>query len=153
MRMLSPEERQEIEEAQAISWVRMSTSSRFVDVVAQQAGLDAETLYDDSVRMAVDLTFRGVWKVLLRFASAETLVQRAAVLYSKARSIGVVRAKILSKTSAELQLSDAPNPTSRQLRSLAIASARLLELSGLQQVHYQIKPATRGATILVQWAG
>ena len=153
LRLLTTEERQEIEEAQAITWVRMSTSSRLVDVVAQQASLDADKLYDDALVVAVDSTFGGVWKVLLRFVTAELLVQRAAVLYSKARSIGVVRAEMLTATSANLHLTDAPNPTSRYLRSLAIAAARLLEISGQKQVRYVIKPNSRGAVIHMQWGG
>ena len=153
MRLLTTEERQEIEEAQAITWVRMSTSSRLVDVVAQQARLDPDKLYDDALVVAVDSTFGGVWKVLLRFVTAELLVQRAAVLYSKARSIGVVRAEMLTATSANLHLTDAPNPTSRYLRSLAIAAARLLEISGQKQVRYVIKPNSRGAVIHMQWGG
>ncbi len=153
LRLLTTEERQEIEEAQAITWVRMSTSSRLVDVVAQQARLDPDKLYDDALVVAVDSTFGGVWKVLLRFVTAELLVQRAAVLYSKARSIGVVRAEMLTATSANLHLTDAPNPTSRYLRSLAIAAARLLEISGQKQVRYVIKPNSRGAVIHMQWGG
>lgn len=153
LRLLTTEERQEIEEAQAITWVRMSTSSRLVDVVAQQASLDSDKLYDDALVVAVDSTFGGVWKVLLRFVTAELLVQRAAVLYSKARSIGVVRAEMLTATSANLHLTDAPNPTSRYLRSLAIAAARLLEISGQKQVRYVIKPNSRGAVIHMQWGG
>ena len=153
LRLLTTEERQEIEEAQAITWVRMSTSSRLVDVVAQQARLDPDKLYDDALVVAVDSTFGGVWKVLLRFVTAELLVQRAAVLYSKARSIGGVRAEMLTATSANLHLTDAPNPTSRYLRSLAIAAARLLEISGQKQVRYVIKPNSRGAVIHMQWGG
>ena len=91
--------------------------------------------------------------MLLRFVTAELLVQRAAVLYSKARSIGVVRAEMLTATSANLHLTDAPNPTSRYLRSLAIAAARLLEISGQKQVRYVIKPNSRGAVIHMQWGG
>ena len=59
LRLLTTEERQEIEEAQAITWVRMSTSSRLVDVVAQQASLDSDKLYDDALVVAVDSTFGG----------------------------------------------------------------------------------------------
>jgi hypothetical protein len=131
----------------------MSTSSRLVDVVAQQARLDSDKLYDDALVVAVDLTFGGVWKVLLRFVTAELLVQRAAVLYSKARSIGAVRVEMLTANTANLHLTEVPNPTSRYLRSLAIAAARLLEISGQKQVRYVIKPNSRGAVIHMQWGG
>ncbi len=148
--LMDPSEQREIRDAQAISWVRMATSSRFVDAVAKTAQLPAEKLYDDAVRMAVDLTYGGVWKVLLRFASAELLVKRSAMLYSKVRSIGSVRAEMVSG-GANLELNEHPGVTDRQVRSLAVASARLLEIAGEKEVRFSTRMRPDGAVIQLRW--
>ena len=147
---LEPSEQREIIDAQAISWVRMSTSNRFVDAVAKTSKLPAEKLYDDAVKMAVDLTYGGVWKVLLRFTSAEMLVKRSAMLYAKARSIGSLRAEMVPG-GANMELSEHPGATDRQVRSLIVASARLLELAGEKDVRWSKRMKADGAVIELRW--
>lgn len=148
---MAPDEQQEIIHAQAISWVRMATASKLVDVVADEARVPVEKLYDDAVKMGVDLTYGGVWKVLLRFATAEMLVKRSALLYSKARSVGALDAEMVVG-GANLELKSFPGATDRQVRSLALASARLLEIAGERDVRWTMRMKSDGAFIQLRWA-
>ncbi len=147
---MEPDERQEIVDAQAISWVRMSTASKFVDVVAAEAGLPMEKLYDDAVKMGVDLTYNGVWKVLLRFATPEMLVKRSAMMYSKARSVGTLAAEMVPG-GANLELTKFPGATERQVRSLALACGRILELAGEKDVRFSTRLRPDGAFMQLRW--
>lgn len=147
---MAPDEQQEIVHAQAISWVRMSTAAKLVDLVAAEASLPMEKLYDDAVRMGVDLTYNGVWKVLLRFATPEMLVKRSAMMYSKARSVGTLDAQMVPG-GANLELTKFPGATDRQVRSLALACARILELAGEKDVRFSLRLRPDGALMQLRW--
>ncbi len=133
---LSLEDRQEITDAQAISWIRMQTYYKLVEAAALAAWRDPDTVYDESVRRNAQLTYRGVWKVLLRFASPDTLLTRASMMYSKSRNWGKLQAAWLGESSAELRITEWPQMAERYIRSIAISSETILEITG------QRKPPT-----------
>ena len=148
---LSAEAREEIDHAQAISWIRIRTSFALVDAVALAARLDAEQLYDDAVKKSVERTYRGVWKVFLRLTSPEALLTRASLMYSKSRNWGKMSAHMLNSGDAELRVVDWPHMPERQIRSLGIASATILAITGRKSEF--VATATRdGAVIRITWA-
>ena len=148
---LSPEDRQEITDAQAISWVRMQTSYKLVEAAALAAGRDPDTVYDESVRRSAQLTYRGVWKVLLRFASPDTLLTRASMMYSKSRNWGKLQAALLGEGSAELRITEWPQMPERYIRAIAISSATILEIAGQRKAAYTFVTTRDGAVIRMRW--
>lgn len=143
--------RTEIEQATSISWVRMGSSIAFVDAAALAAMRDPDLVYDEVVKRSVEMTYGGVWRVLIRFTTAETLVTRAALLYSKSRDTGKLDAALLRPGLAELRVTEWPRMLERYIRSIAITSKTLLLLSGEREVSATHAATRDGAIIRVRW--
>lgn len=148
---LAESEREEIVSAQAISWVRMRTSFALVEAAAKAAKRDPEKVYDEAVKRSVVLTYRGVWKVLLRFTSADALLTRASMMYSKSRNWGKMSAALLGPGRAELRVTEWPQMHDRWIRSIAISSATILELTGQRKAEYSYNQTRDGAVIRMRW--
>lgn len=151
MAALPPEVRAEIEHATTMSWVRMGSSSALVDAAARTAKREPEEVYDEVVKRGVELTYRGIWRVLIRFTTAETLVTRAALLYSKTRDKGKLGATLVRPGYAELRVTDWPRMEERYIRSIAITAKTLLVLSGERDASTTHAATRDGAVVRVRW--
>jgi hypothetical protein len=143
--------RQEIEQATAISWVRMSASNDLINAASRLSGSDPELIYDEVIKRSVQLTFGGVWRVLIRFATPETLVTRAALLYSKSRDTGKLTASLIRPGYAELRVTEWPRMSERYIRGIGITSKALLLMSGEKIVSHSHATTRDGGLIRVRW--
>ncbi len=149
---LRPDQREEILAALPISWVRMATSFALVEAAAHEAKKDPDAVYDEVVKRSVVTTYRGVWKVLLRFTTPEALLTRASLMYEKSRNWGKMTATLLGPGRAELRVTEWPHMEDRFIRSIAVSSAAILELTGQRRAEYTYAPTRDGAVIEMKWA-
>lgn len=148
---LSHEQRSELEEVTAVSWVRLSTSSAFIDAVGAVSGKDPEPLLDEAVRRATVRTFKTVWRMLLRLTSDEALIKRTPMIYARGRNIGQLDARIIGPSSAELILSRWPDMPPRQPRSIAISIEVVLGLAGRHEARCEYERKRDGARFTLRW--
>jgi hypothetical protein len=146
-----PEMRAEFEALTPIAWFPNTTLSSLIDAVAAAAGLDPEPLLDAAVRRAVERTFKTVWRMFLRFTSDEALIARTPMIYSKARNVGQLVAKVLEPGVAELTLSDWPEVTPRQIRTIGIGIEEVVRLAGRRQVALASSRSADGAIYRLTW--
>jgi hypothetical protein len=148
---LSPEQRNELEEVTAVSWVRMSTSSAFIDAAGSVSGRDPEALVDEAVRRATARTFKTVWRMLLRLTTDDALIKRTPMIYARGRNIGQLDARLLGPGSGELILSRWPDPPPRQIRVISISVEVVLGLAGRRDAHCEYERKRDGARFALRW--
>jgi hypothetical protein len=144
-------QRQQLEQAIALSWIPMSLVGAVVDEVARLAHRDPELLIDEAVRRAVSYTFKTAWRLLLRVTTDEALIARTPIIYAKSRNVGHLAAALKSHGRAELTLTDWPAVSDRQLRTIGIAVQTVLELAGRRNVRIQGQRTLQGAQYALTW--
>jgi hypothetical protein len=148
---LSPEQRNELEEVTAVSWVRMSTSSVFIDAVGSVSGRDPEALVDEAVRRATARTFKTVWRMLLRLTTDDALIKRTPMIYARGRNIGQLEARLIGPGNGELLLSRWPDPPPRQIRVISISVEVVLSLAGRRDAGCEYERKRDGARFTLRW--
>jgi hypothetical protein len=148
---LTHEQRVELEEVTAVSWVRMSTSSAFIDAMGAVSGRDPEPLIDEAARRATVRTFKTVWRMLLRLTSDEALVKRTPMIYARGRNVGQLEARLIAPGTAELYLTRWPDPPPRQIRLIGISTEVVVGLAGRREVRTECERKRDGARIVLRW--
>jgi hypothetical protein len=148
---LPAEDRQQFEQATAVSWIPMSLVGAVVDEIARLAHQDAELLLDEAVRRAVHYTFKTAWRMLLKLTSDEALIARTPIIYAKSRNIGHLKAALKGHGRAELTLSEWPAVSDRHIRTIGIAIQTVLELAGRRNVRIQGQRTLHGAHYVLTW--
>jgi hypothetical protein len=148
---LTHEQRAELESVTAVSWVRMSTSSAFINATGAVSGRDPEPLVDEASRRATVRTFKTVWRMLLRLTTDEALVKRTPMIYSRTRNVGQLDSRMIAPGSAELILSRWPDPPPRQLRLIGIGVEVALNLAGRRDARCEHERKRDGARYTLTW--
>lgn len=148
---LSHEERTLAVCAQETPWVPIALQEKLVRLAAERTGRDFDLLADEVVRVAAERAFNTVWKVLLQFSDRETLIERTALIYERARNVGSMRSRLTSPGEAEVRLDQWPALTDRQARTLAVAIESVLRLSEIADVRVTWARHAGGAVFLVRW--
>jgi hypothetical protein len=148
---LSPEQRNELEEVTAVSWVRMSTSSAFIDAVGAVSGRDPDPLVEEAVRRASVRTFKTVWRMLLRLTTDDALVKRTPMIYARSRNVGQLDARLIAPCTAELILSRWPDPPPRQIHLIGVGVESVLGLAGRHEPRCEHERKRDGARFTLHW--
>ena len=150
-RTLAAELRDELAAITALSWVKTTTLSDVIDAIAKHAGREPEALLDEAVRRAVDRTFKTVWRTFLRFTSDEAMVKRTPMIYARSRNVGQLNARMVEPGHAELLLTDWPDVSERQMRSIGVGIERVVHLAGRRDVHMDCARTAEGARYELRW--
>jgi hypothetical protein len=150
-RKLPAADRAVIEATVAVSWVPVAILGRFIDQIAAEANLEAESLLDQAVRLATKTTFKTVWRLMLRLTSDEAILARTPLFWSKSRNVGRLSARIVASGRAEVSLTGWPGVSKRQLRTLAVSMTTLVELCGRRNVRTTYEPTHDGAVYHMAW--
>jgi len=94
---------------------------------------------------------RTLWRVLLRFTSAEALITRTPILYARARNIGRLEARTVAPGLAELTLTEWPGASERSIRTLAVSVETILTIAGRRNVKVGWRLTVDGAAYRVSW--
>lgn len=146
-----PEVRRAFEGITAMSWVPNPALGRMIDEVALAAGVEPETMLDDGTRRAVNRSFKTVWRMFLRLTSDEALIARTPMIYSKSRNVGRLVSKIVAPGVASIVLSEWPEVTPRQVRTIGIGIAEVVTLCGRKNVRIESAKTQDGAEYRLSW--
>jgi hypothetical protein len=149
--LLSAEQRAELDDATAMTWVRVTTGTALFDAAARVVGRDPEALVDDVTRRAIERTFKTVWRMLLRFTSVEALIRRTPMIYARARNVGSLTARMVKPGLAEISLTGWSDVSSRQLRVLGIGIQAAVQVAGRRDVTIAHSPTLEGWRFDLRW--
>lgn len=143
--------REDYERATPMSWVSYETIRAVHDAFAREAGEPIEALLDRAVPLALERSFKTVWRLLLRFTSDEALIARAPLLYQRTRSRGTMSARIDRPGVGVCELKGWASVPSRDVHALTISIRSFLELAGRQGVTVVGERTASGARFRVTW--
>lgn len=126
--------REEYEHLSPVSWCRISTEKAAWQAVAREAGRDPVQFHYELTRLGIERTFKGVWKVLLRYTSDEALMKRTAMIYSKTLSVGRITSEIPRPGTARVLHEGWPGMDSYDVSGLGVAIEAILKVAGREQV-------------------
>lgn len=148
---LPREVRDELAGVTTVSWVPNTVVIQVLKAVAGAAGRDTEALTAEAIRAATARTFTTVWRTLLRFTTDEALIKRAPIIYARSRNCGKLSARMLSPGVSEVILSDYPNLTAPELRSLGVGIQCILEFAGRREVQVTCELRSDGGRYVFRW--
>lgn len=127
---LPPDIRDEYERLTMLSWCRHSTATAVTTHVGEALGRRPEDFQAEVVRLGIERTFRGIWKVLLKFTSDEALIKRTALLFSKTCDRGKLTAERLGPGHVSLVLSEWPDIPDLDIIAIATGIETVLRIVG-----------------------
>lgn len=150
---VAPEIRSEWDGLHALSWISLEDVEAIQDAIAVEARRDPEELHDAVIRASVERALKGLYRMVLRYASDEWLVAQTAAIFRHTRKRGDLSSTIPEPGRAELSLTGWRGIRDRHVRQVAIGVERVLTLSGRRDVRVESQPAPDGATFVVTWRG
>ena len=141
----------EFEGATALSWVPVDWFNEVLFAVASEAGRMPLDLHAEVLRVATERTFSTVWRLLLRFTTAELMVKRAPAIYSRSYAQGELTARVVGAGKAEFELVGWPDVPDVQLRSIQIATGVGFRMQGFKDVKVVSERRAGGAYFLATW--
>ena len=149
---LDVSERTELQEATAVSWVRMSTTWALVQAIAEQTGHNADALYDEAVRKSVDSNIATAWRAFLNITSDEAVIARTPIVYAKTRNIGRMASRLSDKKTMTATVTEWPHMSDLHIRVLAVGMQRLLEVAGRAIIENSWSKTDDGALLMFRWS-
>ena len=143
--------RDEMSTITAVSWVPNTLLIEVMRAVARESQRDTEDLVAAAIRGATTRTFTTVWRTLLRFTTDEALLKRAPLMYARSRNCGKLSARMLSPGVAEVTVTEYPNLTPPELRSLGVGIQCILELAGRRDVQVSCERKPDGGRYVFRW--
>jgi hypothetical protein len=89
--------------------------------------------------------------MLLRLSSDEALIKRTPMIYSRSRNVGELSARIVEPGRAELKLTEWPEITDRQMRSVGVGIESVIALTGRRSVQMRCTRTASGAVFDLRW--
>jgi hypothetical protein len=148
---LPPDVRADYERATPMTWISYATMRAVHDAYAREVNERIEDLLDRVLPLALERSFKTVWRLLLRFTNDEALIARAPLLYQRTRSRGTMTAKIERPGVGMCELSGWASIPSRDIHALTVSVRAFLELAGRQSVTVVGERTSGGARFRATW--
>lgn len=148
---LSPEASKAIADASKVGWVPVEAVEEMFAEVARRQGLDPVLLHKELSQRATEHTVRTVWRLLLQFTTDAQLVSQTPVFFRRAWNRGSLTTELVKPGFAVMTLSSWPGVPEFTVRGLQISVARVLELSGRQDVRITYARTDDGARYEATW--
>jgi hypothetical protein len=143
--------RREFEALTPLSWFPNTSLNVLIDSVAAAAGVDPEPMLDAAVRLAVQRTFKTVWRMFLRVTTDGALITRTPLIYARSRNIGQLTARVVTPGISELTLTGWPDITPRQIRTIGISIEEVVRIAGRRDVTVTSVRTPDGAQYRLTW--
>ena len=148
---LDPKVQLEVNAGGAIGWVSFVTIESVVHAVAERSNRPIEALQREMVFATTREVLSGIWRLLAKAVSAETLLSRIDTLWSRTYNRGTVLVENATATSATIRVSEFGATTDYVLRGMALSIEALLTEQGRRAIRVKIERTADGALLHVQW--
>ncbi len=126
---LSAELRDEVDALVAGAWLDVDKIDIVYEGIATEAGRSLEELFPTIIEAANEQVFNTVWKALLRLAPGRMIIRRAAAVYRKSYTHGVMTARDI-EGGVELDLTHWPGITRNRILGIIAGARAALRISG-----------------------
>jgi hypothetical protein len=134
-----------------VSWVRYTAPEAVLTEVARGVGRPMPELHEQCARLAVESTFKTLWRLVLRFTSDEALVARTPSMFGRTYDRGKLESRILAPGRAEVVLTGMTGSPEFVLRGARIGIEMVLRLSAREDVRVTATRQRDGATFHASW--
>jgi hypothetical protein len=149
---LPPSVREDYERATPLTWVSYETMRQVHDAYAREAGERVESLLDRVLPLAIERSFKTVWRLLLRFTTDEALIARTPLLYQRTRSRGTMTARVGARPGeGHCDLTGWASIPSRDVHALTVSIRSFLVLAGRESVTVVGERTASGAHFRATW--
>ena len=148
---LSEEHRLELEGTTSLGWASLAMVSAVVEAAAAVTKRDPLEVNASITRLNMDMTIRGVWRLMLKAVTDRMIIQRAPALYTRAYNRGDVSSEWVARGHARLRIEKWPDINEYALRSGGVALEALLEHAGRSDVQTAFERTDDGASLEARW--
>jgi uncharacterized protein YdbL (DUF1318 family) len=148
---LSAADRREYEEALALSWVRITVIEQVLHAAARHVERDVAALNRDVNRITADRSVRSVLRLLLKFASPETVIPRVTGAYGRAYDRGRITARMEGEGRGAVELRGRPGMSVLAREGFAITLEMVLRHTGASNVRVASVGHVDGADYTITW--
>jgi len=134
-----------------VSWVRYTVPEAVLEAVARAHRRPMPALHEECARLAVDRTFKTLWRLALRVTSDAALVGRTPSIFSRTYDRGKMASRIVSPGHAEVVISELPGAPEFILRGSRVGIEHVLSLAGRKDVRVTSTRQRDGGTFHANW--
>lgn len=147
---LPTELQREVEALVAGAWLDVGKIDIVYESIAAEAGRPLEDLFPTVIEAANAQVFNTVWKALLRLAPGRLVVRRAAAVYRKSYTHGVMTARDV-EGGIELDLTHWPGITRNRILGTIAGVRAGLRISGNVDARVSHRRTTDGVCFVIQF--
>ncbi len=147
---LPPELRDEVEALVAGAWLDVGKIDVIYGTIAAEAGRALEELFPTVIETANEQVFNTVWKALMRLAPGRMIVRRAAAVYRKSYTHGVMTPRDVPG-GVELDLTHWPGITRNRILGISAATRAALRISGSPDARLSHRRTSDGVCFLIRF--
>jgi len=147
MDSIDPEVRSCIAEATTLSWVPIPHMEQLIRACAAEAGRDSHDLACEMAEQSLEHNLRTLWRVLLRFTSDDSLLQRVSLYYARSYDGGRAEAAVIAPGRAVCRVTERPGMTRMSRDIFATGVKTLLRVAGREQVRVEPRATRDGVEV------
>jgi hypothetical protein len=140
----------EIEALVAGAWLAVEQVDIIYDAIAREAGRSVESMVPTVIAAANERVFSTVWKALMRLAPGRLILRRAAAVYRKRYTHGVVTTRDLEDGGIEVDLTHWPGITRNRILGISSGIRAILRLSGTSNPQVTHRKTPDGVCFVVR---
>lgn len=141
--------RAEVDALVAGAWLDVDKIDIIYESIAAEAGRSLEELFPTVIESANEQVFNTIWKALLRLASGRMVMRRAAALYRKSYTHGVMTPRDV-EGGVELELSHWPGITRNRILGITAGMRAGLRISGSPDARVSHRRTSDGVCFLIR---
>ena len=147
---LSESTQREVDALVPGAWLDCERIDSIYDAIARESGRTVDELLPLVAERGAHDTFSTVWKALLRMAPGRLVVKRAAAMFEKSYSHGVMAA-VNSPEGMDLELTQWPGVARYRLLGICAGSRAALRLAGKFEASIDFERTPDGARFFVKF--
>ncbi len=142
--------RMEVEALVAGAWLAVDKVDTIYDAIAHEAGRSMESMVPSVIEAANERVFSTVWKALMRLAPGRLILRRAAAVYRKSYTHGVMTTQDLDDGSIQVELTHWPEITRNRILGISSGIRAILRLSGTSNPQVTHRKTPDGVCFVVR---
>jgi hypothetical protein len=148
---LPADERAEFEESLGVSWVRIAVVDRVFGELALRTDRDVVAINREVNRRAAERSVQALFRLLLKLASPEFVLSRAAAAYDRAYDRGSIEVTRSGPGRVSLALRGRPGMSALARDGFGIGIETVLKFTGVSSVRVTSTAHPEGADYSASW--
>ena len=130
LKRMPPAALDEYESVTPFSWCANTTLMAMTEAMAKETGKSREEITVQMVTRGTEITFSGVWRILMRITTPDAMLRRVATLRRKSCNRGEIIPERLTSGHVLLRLIDWPQMPANNALGMAAGIETIMRLTG-----------------------